>query len=610
MSNNNGLNPLPLFNNNKSLYGTRTQTNQSSKKISIIEDKTTLEPARPTPSSPIISSTNLNTNNQRSTSISISTSSELSPSQIRKKIQIQKQALNSFDLKQMHEHVYQELDEWKNSMYNRIRSMKDRMLKENTDSYEELMKLQNLMKEILEDKLIKQLSVMKNNPQLINSEELDEIEQNLKQIKDEIDYMRKFDSQLDSSNVQINGELQLNKTTDFSKHQPLPHPPPSPPPPQSLASIPDIISKSPSPSPVEYKPIPPVWTDATRQGLNNLSHYLPFRLLIPNYVREELIKSLDIEQFNDVLKLSCQSTIECILTIIDQNDLDGSIDILTDLMVAFKCSSNQYEIRLLFQKKFISIITGKRNERLERLRDKYQLDMVKVFPQTCPQSDERVVLLRCQHSEYIIYCIREIIQNVLEQAHFTDEDSNQSYLMYDPSINYDESCAHEYGAYKPNDTYEIISNKNIAASFEDLTEPKQRSIISINSSSSSSLSKNRYNYEDAPLNYDDTEPESDDNDDDDDFQRSKSSDDKRIFVKELNYVKGRQVGLLIGPFGQHITQIREQTGAKIHLTNDDNEPSVIKGTKCQIKQALRLIKECLQTQKPIPRTAYKGGRRR
>ncbi|CAF4343707.1 unnamed protein product, partial [Rotaria sordida] len=46
-----------------------------------------------------------------------------------------------------------------------------------------LMKLQNLMKEILEDKLIKQLSVMKNNPQLINSEELDEIEQNLKQIK-------------------------------------------------------------------------------------------------------------------------------------------------------------------------------------------------------------------------------------------------------------------------------------------------------------------------------------------------------------------------------------------------------------------------------------------
>ncbi|CAF2846509.1 unnamed protein product [Rotaria sp. Silwood2] len=608
MSNNNGLNPLPLFNNNKSLYGARTQTNQSSKKISLIEDKTTLEPARPTPSSPIISSTNSNTNNQRPTSISIPTSSELSPSQIHKHIQLQWQALNSFDLKQMHAHVYQELDEWKKSMYNRILSMKNHMLEENTHSYQQLLGLQNLMKKLLEDELIKSLLMMKSNPQLINSEELDKIEKNLKQMKDEIDYMKKFDSQLDTSNVQITGELQLNKTTDFSKHQPLPHPQPSPPP-QSAPPIPDTIPQSSSSSPIEYnKPTPPVWTDATRQGLNDLSRYLPFRLLIPNYVRQELIKSLDIEQFNDVLTLSCQSSIECILTIIDQKDLDASIDILTDLMVAFKCSSDQYEIRLLFQKKFISIITGKRNERLERLRDKYQLDMVKVFLQTCPQSDERVVLLRCQHSEYIIYCIREIMQNILEQAHFTDEDSNQSYPMYDPSINYDESCAHEYGAYKPNDTCEIMSNSNIAASSEDLTEPKQQSTMSINSSSSSSLSKNRHNYEDAPLNYDDTEPESDDNDDD--FQSSKISDDKRIFVKELNYVKGRQVGLLIGPFGQHITQIREQTGAKIHLTNDDNEPSVIKGTKSQIKQALRLIKECLQTQKPIPRTAYKGGRRR
>jgi len=103
-----------------------------------------------------------------------------------------------------------------------------------------------------------------------------------------------------------------------------------------------------------------------------------------------------------MLELSCQSSIECILTIINQNDLDASIDILTDLMIAFKYSSTQYEIRLLFQNKFLSIITGKRNERLDRLREKYQLDMVKIFPQTCPKSDERVVLLRSHHSEYMI----------------------------------------------------------------------------------------------------------------------------------------------------------------------------------------------------------------
>jgi hypothetical protein len=216
--------------------------------------------------------------------------------------------------------------------------------------------------------------------------------------------MKQFDLQLDSSNVEIIGDLQLNKTTDFSKHQPLPHPPPSPTPPQS-SSIPDKDHNSTSnftPDLTEHKPTAPVWTDATRQGLNSLAHYLPFRLLIPNYVREELIENFGIEQFNAELELSCQSPIESILTIINQNDLDASIDILMDLMIAFKCSSTQYELRLLFQKKFISILTGKRNERLDRLRDKYQLDMIKVFPQTCPQSDERIVLLRGQYNEYII----------------------------------------------------------------------------------------------------------------------------------------------------------------------------------------------------------------
>jgi hypothetical protein len=51
--------------------------------------------------------------------------------------------------------------------------------------------------------------------------------------------MKQFHLQLDSSNVEITGELQLHKMTDFSKHQSLPHPPPSPPPLQSFPSAPD-----------------------------------------------------------------------------------------------------------------------------------------------------------------------------------------------------------------------------------------------------------------------------------------------------------------------------------------------------------------------------------
>lgn len=124
--------------------------------------------------------------------------------------------------------------------------------------------------------------------------------------------------------------------------------------------------------------------------------------------------------------------------------------------------------------------------------------------------------------------------------------------MYDPSVNCDESSAHEYGGYKSNDVCEITTNNNIANSSEDLTEIKQRSTVSVlSSSSSSSLSKPRYNnnFEDAPLNYDDTDPESDE--DEDGVKQPKTPEDNRIFVKELNYVKGRQVGLLIGPFGRY-----------------------------------------------------------
>lgn len=157
--------------------------------------------------------------------------------------------------------------------------------------------------------------------------------------------------------------------------------------------------------------------------------------------------------------------------------------------------------------------------------------------------------MRLFSSEFLLVCscLREILQNILEQVHFTDEDKTHSYAMYDPSMTHDESSAHEYGGYKSNDICEVASNDDLVASTEDLSETKQRSS---HYNSTSSLTKLRQNSNDTPLNFDDTEPESDDDDEEDGFKRVKSSDDKRIFVKELNYVKGRQVGLLIGPFGK------------------------------------------------------------
>ena len=190
MSNNNTSNAtLPLFNNNKSLYGTRTQTNQSSKKISIIEDKTTQEPVRL-----LLSSPSIHLNYQRAVSMTVPTTSEFSHSQLRKYIQIEKQALNEIELDQMHENIPQQLNEWKMFMVKRIEAMKNLMLEGNHQIYDRLKTFRKLMKTALEENVMKELLALRTNQQNINGEELDQIEQRLEElkVKDELTDLRGF----------------------------------------------------------------------------------------------------------------------------------------------------------------------------------------------------------------------------------------------------------------------------------------------------------------------------------------------------------------------------------------------------------------------------------
>lgn len=231
----NGPTATPLFNNNKSLYGSRTQSNQSSKKISIIEDKKTLEPVRHNGNSSQGYSSALNSNSYRSSSFSTSSSFEPSISQIHKQVQIQKQALDSYDLRQLHENIYQQLNQWKESTYSRVCLMKERMSGENENVFNELTNFHQSMKTLLEETLIKQLLMMKENPHLVNNDELDRIEEQLNYLEKEIESSKLWNIQLDCSTVEILGDLQLNKLTDSSRYQPLPQAPPSPPPSMSTS---------------------------------------------------------------------------------------------------------------------------------------------------------------------------------------------------------------------------------------------------------------------------------------------------------------------------------------------------------------------------------------
>ena len=183
---NGGFTSLPLFNNNKSLYGARTQASQFSRKISIIEDKTTLEPARANPSSPGLTASS-NGNFQRSTSHGVapppSSSAEPSLSRIHKQIEVQKQVLHSYELEQLHENIYRQLNDWKSSMCQRVQSMKDAMSEENAQATGEVLPFQELARKLLEESLIRKLVQMKENPQMINDDELDRIEEQLDKLK-------------------------------------------------------------------------------------------------------------------------------------------------------------------------------------------------------------------------------------------------------------------------------------------------------------------------------------------------------------------------------------------------------------------------------------------
>ena len=119
---------------------------------------------------------------QRSRSIPASLPSSLSSSQIQKQIEIQKNALHSYPLEKLCENVSCQLNEWRSSMHNRVYSMRDRMSHQNTQAYQEVTRLSEMMKSLLDEFLTKMM-IMQSNRQAVDTEEIDRIDKQLDAIK-------------------------------------------------------------------------------------------------------------------------------------------------------------------------------------------------------------------------------------------------------------------------------------------------------------------------------------------------------------------------------------------------------------------------------------------
>lgn len=68
-------------------------------------------------------------------------------------------------------------------MSQRVQTMKETMSEENAQACHEVLKFQDLARKVLEESLIQRLLQMKNNPQTIDDDELDRIEEQLDKLK-------------------------------------------------------------------------------------------------------------------------------------------------------------------------------------------------------------------------------------------------------------------------------------------------------------------------------------------------------------------------------------------------------------------------------------------
>ncbi|CAF0778092.1 unnamed protein product [Didymodactylos carnosus] len=568
----------------KSLYSNKNlhpAQNPAMKKIRFIEDKVTLQPvveqkAKKEQQVPVKSklhdSVQRNGGNgvkfaliEPSSSVPRPISIQPSQQDIKKQIQSlihetneQKQILDHLELEEIHETVSQELDSWKSHMCDRITLMHDKIMAENDSSYDQLYCFQQTIQNILNDHLIRRLEKMaRKSDDELNKQDLDEIELRLGQMKDEINLIKQLNLHLECEQVEIIGQLNLVKLTDFNLKKKAN---------QERSSLPQATDSASPSLQLPQKNVSTNWNTIARNGINYVTE-MNFRFLVKYQVVQKLEK-INLDQLSSMIQLSPSSLspgiFEYVLTIINQDDLEVCMEILSEVMPLI-LSSQTNELRILFHEIYIPYIIGKGGERSNYLKEKYQLNQIKIYSQSCPKSNERILSLSSQKDEYIICCLQEIYQNILEQYRQYSKEQIQSICLYNPQ-NYDRTMCSEYGGYEDDE------NKSTTAV----------ALIPVVCNQKSNIQPN----------YDKIDIE-----DEKTWEMPSNGDSNQILVKYLTHLTDNQVGIIIGPFGQRITQIKEESGAWVHISDDGEEPSIIRGTKKQIAHALRLIDECLHRYK-------------
>ncbi|CAF0748056.1 unnamed protein product [Didymodactylos carnosus] len=466
----------------------------------------------------------------------------------------QNRVLNELQLDEIHSNITVKLKEWKLNMFENVNKHYDKCEKDNCTSYKHLSLFQQTISNILTNHILKRLQ-----QSTISKQDLNELEVKLQQMKIEIDILKQANVKLDSKQCQIVGQLRLLKVN------------------QQLSC--DEIYKNDENQ--QQQLVASVSATEEQQELPSL------RLLVSKY-HVDKINSFD----QSYVHLTTLSTIpECILTIKHDDTTTNKkklITLFSGMINIFKIDDNDdeqqqqqqqrqshYEIRYLIDEQYASSIIGKLGENAKLLKEKYSLDTLKVYPTSCPHSNERVVLLKAMEKENIILCLADIYLNIIKPSI-----SDQQFHFYD-LINYDYTMTDCYGGYREQ-SFTNNSNKKKTQSNSEL-------------SSFSNMLEYTFTNNEHHHKYEDKDNAGDSDGEDVGYKQHFSirCENEDIIVQELSGIDWKNSGRIIGPFGMHIDTIRQKSGASIHLAEHKNDKSLVKGTKKQIDIALKLIEQLI-----------------
>jgi len=150
-----------------------------------------------------------------------------------------------------------------------------------------------------------------------------------------------------------------------------------------------------------------------------------YRFLISRNDAIQLKKSS--QSILHLTSLDNESITECVLTFY-VSDLDSFLNAFTSYWKLFSNKNN--EIRILIPENNISFIMGKSDETLNYLANRFQLDEIKIFPDFCPKSNEKILLINGKQRDLIQDCIEEIYYNIEENN--KNENSKPNIKLYNP----------------------------------------------------------------------------------------------------------------------------------------------------------------------------------